>query len=150
MLTGDLCLSVIPASQNDAGLFLRAAYLSGNYPAWRFPLLVGTEVLGMALCCFAVWVFYTQILPEHRRLRRLILASGAIYLTSAGAVHVLIGSLADWTSTLGPILGREETAARISAQYARVQPALLLSYAGMVALILVSFWAVWKKKTILP
>lgn len=42
MLVGDLCLSVVPASQSDSGLFAREAYLSGAYPAWRFPLLVGT------------------------------------------------------------------------------------------------------------
>lgn len=31
MLAGDLCLSVIPASAGDSGLFLREAYLSGGY-----------------------------------------------------------------------------------------------------------------------
>ena len=29
MLVGDLCLSVIPASPGDSGLFARAAYFSG-------------------------------------------------------------------------------------------------------------------------
>ena len=33
MLVGDLCLSVIPASPGDRGLFQREAYLSGAYPA---------------------------------------------------------------------------------------------------------------------
>ena len=33
MLAGDLCLSVIHASQTDSGLFLREAYLNGSYPA---------------------------------------------------------------------------------------------------------------------
>ena len=33
MLIGDLCLSVIPASPGDSGLFLRQAYLNGSYPA---------------------------------------------------------------------------------------------------------------------
>lgn len=31
MLIGDLCLSAIPASQSDSGLFLREAYLSGSW-----------------------------------------------------------------------------------------------------------------------
>ncbi len=31
MLVGDLCLSVIPASQSDSGLFAREAYLSGSW-----------------------------------------------------------------------------------------------------------------------
>ena len=39
MLAGDLCLSVIPASAGDSGLFLREAYLSGAYEPWRLPLL---------------------------------------------------------------------------------------------------------------
>ena len=42
MLMGDLCLSVIPAYPGDSGLFLREAYLSGAYPGWRLPLLLGT------------------------------------------------------------------------------------------------------------
>ena len=54
MLVGDLCLSVIPASAGDSGLFLREAYLNGSYPAWRLPLLLGTGVLGMALSNFTV------------------------------------------------------------------------------------------------
>jgi len=33
MLIGDLCLSVIPASPGNSGLFLRQAYLNGSYPA---------------------------------------------------------------------------------------------------------------------
>ena len=32
MLVGDLCLSLIPASPGDSGLFLREAYLNGSYP----------------------------------------------------------------------------------------------------------------------
>lgn len=31
MLVGDLCLSVIPASQSDSGLFAREAYLSRSW-----------------------------------------------------------------------------------------------------------------------
>ena len=49
MLIGDLCLSVIPASPGNSGLFLRQAYLNGSYPAWRLPLLLATGLAGMAL-----------------------------------------------------------------------------------------------------
>ena len=31
MLIGDLCLSVIPASPGDSGLFVREAYLDGSF-----------------------------------------------------------------------------------------------------------------------
>ena len=38
ILVGDLCLSVIPASVGDGGLFMREAYLSGAYETWRLQL----------------------------------------------------------------------------------------------------------------
>lgn len=63
MLVGDLCLSVIPAIPGDSGLFLREAYLSGAYEAWRLPLLLATGLAGMALGFFSVRVTYTQIMP---------------------------------------------------------------------------------------
>ena len=150
MLTGDLCLSVIPANQSDSGLFLREAYLSGAYPGWRLPLLLATGLIGMALCSFAVRACCMQVRPQYRKTRGALAVGGVIYLTSAGAVHLFIGSLADWTSVLSPLLGREETAALMQSYYARLFPALLVSYAGMIAMILVSAWAVASNKTILP
>ena len=150
MLVGDLCLSVIPASNGDSGLFLREAYLSGSYPAWRLPLLVVTGLLGMALAFFTVRASYTQVRPEHRAVRLCILVGGVIYLSSAGAIHLLIGSLADWTSTLAPLLGREAAADLIQAQYARLRPAMLPAYAGMILLILSSAFALLTRRTILP
>lgn len=125
MLVGDLCLSVIPAGGSDSGLFLREAYLSGNYPAWRLPLLLATGLTGMALGFFTVRASYMQIKPQYRRTRLAVLIGGVIYLSSAGALHLLICSLADWTSTLAPLLGRMETAELIQAQYDRVMPAML-------------------------
>lgn len=150
MLVGDLCLSVIPASQSDSGLFLREAYLSGTYAAWRLPLLLATGLLGMALGFFSVRVFYMQVLPQYRKARTAVQIGGVIYLTSAGVLHFLIGSLADWTSVLSPLLGREETAALVASQYSRLAGTMLFSYAGMVLLILVSAWVVLTKKTIVP
>ena len=150
MLVGDLCLSLIPAAAGDSGLFEREAYLSGAFPTWRLPLLLGTGVLGMALSNFTVRAARAQIRPECRRLRWLITVSGAVYVSSAGVIHLLIGSLADWTSTLGPILGREETAALALGQYQRLTAALILPYFGMIALILTSFWAVASGRSILP
>lgn len=150
MLVGDLCLSVIPASPGDSGLFLREAYLSGAYPAWRLPLLLATGLIGMALGFFSVRACYRQIQPQHRKTRMILLSGGVVYLTSAAALHLLIGSLADWTSTLSPLLGREETSALIQAQYARLTPATMIAYAGMILLILGNAWAVLTKKTFLP
>ena len=150
MLVGDLCLSVIPAANGDSGLFLREAYFAGRFQPWRFPLLVGTGVCGMALCSFAVKISCEQILPQYRKTRMLMRVCGTIYLTSAMAIHLLIGALADWTSTLGTILGCEQTAVLITEQYSRVAPALALPYIGMIGMILISAFAVLSKKTILP
>ena len=150
MLVGDLCLSVIPASQTDHGLFAREAYFSELYPAWRLPLLTATGLLGMALGFFTVRASCRQILPQYRKTRRLVLVGGVLYLTSAGAVHALIGSLADWTSALSPLLGASQTEALVYAQYQRLLPTLSISYIGMLLLALTGLWALAAKKTILP
>ena len=135
MLVGDLCLSWIPAFPGDAGLFAREAYLNGSYPAWRLPLLLGAEFPGIALCIFTVRASLAQVRPEHRKLRAVIRVSGGVYVTSAGVIHLLIGSLADWTSALSPLLGSRETEELIAAKYARLAPTLILPYAGMIVLI---------------
>lgn len=150
MLVGDLCLSVIPASSGDSGLFLREAYLSGSWEAWRLPLLAATGLCGMALGFFTVRMSYRQIRPQYRRTRMAVLAGGVIYVATAGTLHLWIGSLADWTNTLAPLLEREETAALIQAHYARIMPAMYFAYAGMILLILASAFAVLTKKTVLP
>lgn len=49
MLVGGLCLSVVPASIGDSGLFAREAYLNGSFGAWRLPLLLATGLIGMSL-----------------------------------------------------------------------------------------------------
>lgn len=146
MLVGDLCLSVIPADSGDSGLFAREAYLSGSWKLWRLPLLIATGLCGMALGFFSVRTAYRQIQPRYRKTRRAVLAGGVIYIATAGALHLFIGSLADWTSTLSPLLGREETMALIQAQYDRLMPSMCFAYAGMVLLILASAFAVLTKK----
>ena len=150
MLVGDLCLSVIPASAGDSGLFAREAYLNGSWELWRLPLLVATGLCGMALGFFTVRLSYRQIQPQYRRTRWAVLTGGVIYVATAGALHFFIGSLADWTTRLAPLLGREDTAALVQAQYGRLMPAMLIAYAGMVLLILASAFAVLTRKTVLP
>lgn len=150
MFVGDLCLSVIPASRGDSGLFAREAYLSGSWERWRLPLLIATGLCSMALGFFSVRVSYRQIQPQYRRTRIAALVGGVIYIATAGALHLFIGSLADWTSTLSPLLGRDETAALIQSQYDRLMPSMLIAYAGMILLILTSAFAVLTKKTVVP
>ena len=150
MLVGDLCLSVVPYTAGDSGLFAREAYLTGGFQTWRLPLLLATGLAGMALAFFTVRASCRQIKPQYRKTRRAVLTGGVIYMASAGTLHFFIGSLADWTGTLSPLLGREETLAVIQAQYQRLMPSMLIAYAGMVLLILAGFYAVLTKKTILP
>lgn len=150
MLAGDLCLSVIPAYAGDSGLFAREAYLTGVFQPWRLPLLVATGLCGMSLGFFSVRASYTQVLPQHRKTRAAILVGGVIYIATAGALHLFIGSLADWTGALAPVLGREETLSMIQSQYARVIPAMGIAYAGMILMILAGAFAVLTKKTVLP
>ena len=150
MLVGELCLSAIPASPGDSGLYAREAYLNGSWEQWRLPLLVATGLCGVTLGLFTVRVSYRQIRPQYRRARTAVLVGGGIYIATAGALHFFIGSLADWTSTLAPLCGREETTALIQSQYHRLLPAMLIAYAGMVLLILASAYAVLTKKTVLP
>lgn len=150
MLVGDLCLSVVPYTAGDSGLFAREAYLTGGFQTWRLPLLLATGLAGMALAFFTVRASCRQIKPQYRKTRRAVLTGGVIYMASAGTLHFFIGSLADWTGTLSPLLGRGETLAVIQAQYQRLMPPMLIAYAGMVLLILAGFYAVLTKKTVLP
>lgn len=150
MLAGDLCLSVIPAHVGDGGLFAREAYLTGGFSSWRLPLLVATGLCGMSLGFFSVRASCAQVLPQYRKTRTALLAGGVVYVATAGALHLFIGSLADWTGTLAPVLGRETTLSMIQSQYARVIPAMGIAYAGMILMILASAYAVLARKTVLP
>lgn len=150
MLIGDLCLSVIPAAAGDSGLFVREAYLNGSWERWRLPLLLITGLCGMTLGVFTVRTSARQIRPPYRKSRAAVLAGGAIYVATAGTLHFFIGSLADWTATLSPLLGREETTALIRTQYDRLMPAMAFSYAGMVLFFLATAFAVLTKRTVLP
>lgn len=89
MLVGDLCLSVIPASQSDSGLLAREAYLNGSWEKWRLPLLLAAGLCGMALGFFTVRVSYRQIQPQYRKTKAAVLAGGVIYVATAGALHFL-------------------------------------------------------------
>ena len=127
MLAGDLCLSIVPASEGDSGLFAREAYLNGGFQPWRLPLLLATGLIGMALGFFTVRAFYSQIDEKFKKTRMALLIGGVVYVASAGVLHFFIGSLADWTGKLTPILGREDTC------YDR--RAIHKTYAGNVHLI---------------
>lgn len=149
-LSGIFALALSPISQSDSGLFAREAYLNGSWEQWRLPLLIATGLFGMALVFFTVRVSYRQIEPQYRKTRMAVLIGGVIYIATAGALHLFIGSLADWTTTLSPLLGREETITLIQNYYNRIMPAMYFAYAGIILLILTSAFAVLTKKTVLP
>ena len=149
MLIVDLCLSVIPAHTGDVGLFTREAYLSGTWQQWRLPLLLASGLLGMSLSIFSIKVSYQQIKPEYRKTRLAILIGGIIYIATVGVLHFFIGSLADWTNTLAPLVGKDEAIQLIQAQYRRLMPAMFISYAGIILMILTSAYALLTKKTII-
>lgn len=73
MQAGDLCLSVIPASAGDSGLFLREAYLRGAYEPWRLPLLGREETAAL------IQSQYSRVMP----------AMGIAY---AGMLLLIIGN----------------------------------------------------------
>lgn len=79
-----------------------------------------------------------------------VFVGGVICITSASALHFFIGSLADWTNTLSPLLGKEETTGLIQSQYARMMPAMFIAYAGLALLILTGAFTVLTNKTVLP
>lgn len=87
---------------------------------------------------------------QYRKTRLLILIGGVIYVPTAGALHLFIGSLADWTNTLSPLIGHEETVTLIQEQYNRIMPAMYIAYVGIILLILKSAFALLTKKTVLP
>lgn len=83
MLVGDLCLSVIPASQSDSGLFAREAYLNGSWEQWRLPLLIATGLVGMALgreeTISLIQGYYSRIMP-------------AMYFAYVGMILLILAS----------------------------------------------------------
>ena len=66
-----------------------------------------------------------------------------------GALPYEDGSFDDWTSRLGPVLGREAALSMIQDQYSRLALPMLISYAGMFLLALTGVYAILSKKTIL-
>lgn len=150
MLIGDLCLSVIPASQGDISLFTREAYLSGAWEPWRLPLLTVTGLCGMALGFFSVRASVDVILPPYRKTRMAALIGGVMVVATAAAMHFCVGSMADWTTLLAPMIGRDEAAMLIAAQFSRLLPAMSVGYVGLALMIGTSFFAVATKKTMLP
>ena len=150
MLIGDLCLSVIPASQNDISLFVRESYLSGAWETWRLPLLTATGLCGMALGFFSVRASVDVILPAYRKTRKAALIGGVLVVATAAAMHFFVGSMADWTTILAPMLGTGETISLIARQFMRMLPAMSIAYAGLALMIGTSLFAVATKKTVLP
>lgn len=78
MLVGDLCLSVVPYTAGDSGLFAREAYLTGGFQTWRLPLLGRGETLAV------IQAQYQRLMPSM-----LIAYAGMVLLILAGFYAVL-------------------------------------------------------------
>ena len=150
MAVGDLCLSIIPAGSEDNGLFIREAYLSGEYQLWRPAVLLVTGLIGMFFYTFGIRALHDQILPECRISRAIVKYCGLAFAVSGAAFHFLIGSLSYWTVYLSPILGKELTIKTVTDYYDRFVPTMLIVYIPVVALMLTSFIALLRNKTIMP
>ena len=150
MAVSDLCLSIIPAANEDNGLFIREAYLSGEYQLWRPAVLLVSGLIGMFFYTFGIRVLRDQILPECKISRAIVKYCGLGFAVSGAAFHFLIGSLSYWTAYLSPILGREQTIQTVTDYYDRFVPTMLIVYIPIVALMLTSLIALLRNKTIMP
>ena len=72
LIVGDLCLSMVSANKADSGLYMREAYLSGEYPLSRIVILLVTGLIGMFFYAFGIKAIYQQIRPECKILRACI------------------------------------------------------------------------------
>ena len=150
MAVGDLCLSIIPAGNGDNGLFIREAYLNGEYQLWRPALLLVTGLIGMFFYTFGIRALHDQILPGCKISRAIVKYCGLGFAVSGSAFHFLIGSLSYWTAYLSPVLGREQTIKTVTDYYDRFVPAMLIVYIPVLALMLTSLIALLRGKTIMP
>lgn len=150
MLIGDLRLSVIPDKPKRQRIICKRGVSERLMGAMETSAADCNRSFRHGACFFTVRVSYRQIEPQYRKTRMAVLIGGVIYIATAGALHLFIGSLADWTTTLSPLLGREETITLIQNYYNRIMPAMYFAYAGIILLILISAFAVLTKKTVLP
>ena len=97
---GDLCISIVPASPADKGLYVRGAYLNGDFQLWRVALLLVTGLVGMFFYAFGIDAISEQILPKYRKTRALVKYAGLMYVASAATLHFLVGTLAYWVTYL--------------------------------------------------
>lgn len=72
LIVGDLCISIVPASPADKGLYVRGAYLNGDFQLWRVALLLVTGLVGMFFYAFGIDAISEQILPKYRKTRALV------------------------------------------------------------------------------
>ena len=108
LIVGDLCISIVPASPADKGLYVRGAYLNGDFQLWRVALLLVTGLVGMFFYAFGIDAISEQILPKYRKTRALVKYAGLMYVASAATLHFLVGTLAYWVTYLSEHIGREQ------------------------------------------
>ena len=98
LIVGDLCISIVLASPADKGLYVRGAYLNGDFQLWRVALLLVTGLVGMFFYAFGIDAISEQILPKYRKTRALGKYTGLMEVASAATLHVRGGTLAYWVT----------------------------------------------------
>ena len=135
LIVGDLCISIVPASPADKGLYVRGAYLNGDFQLWRVALLLVTGLVGMFFYAFGIDAISEQILPKYRKTRALVKYAGLMYVASAATLHFLVGTLAYWVTYLSEHIGREQAIAYVDDYYIVYIPTALLMLTSLISLL---------------
>lgn len=149
LIVGDLCISIVPASPADKGLYVRGAYLNGDFQLWRVALLLVTGLVGMFFYAFGIDAISEQILPKYRKTRALVKYAGLMYVASAATLHFLVGTLAYWVTYLSEHIGREQAIAYVDDYYNLLFPAASIVYIPTALLMLTSLISLLAGRTVM-
>lgn len=155
MLLGDLSLSLVEPGAEDAGLFLREAYLQGGYPAWKLVLLLISGMIGVFGYWFGLKAVHASLDDRCKKTKCCFRYCSMIYCFTGLAIHFGIGAGAYMTSYVAANIGRD-AAISIATEYGtHIVPAFYIVYPAMGFLFLallvmtVSGKTIYSKKMLL-
>ena len=152
LIVGDLCISIVPASPADKGLYVRGAYLNGDFQLWRVALLLVTGLVGMFFYAFGIDAISEQILPKYRMnscYGKLSVGQSSGFVASAATLHFLVGTLAYWVTYLSEHIGREQAIAYVDDYYNLLFPAVSIVYIPTALLMLTSLISLLAGRTVM-
>lgn len=133
MLAGDLCLSVVPYTAGDSGLFAREAYLTGGF-----------------LYYFLVKALHADIDTKYRKTKLVQYLCGIFTVAVALAIHLWSATMAWFAAYLGPRIGPEDAVTAVAAYQDDMLIAILPMYVPMVLFIGIHFVMLLTGKTRYP